>query len=229
MKPTNVYLISGLGADQRLFQKLVFPDACRPIPIDWIPPVDGESMGAYALRLSQVIDRSQPFYLIGLSFGGMVACEMARFLNPVGTIIISSASTAREIPWYYRLAGKLRLPRLLPMAALKWVTPFTYWFFGAATAEEKKLLKQVIRDTDKQFVRWAILALTCWKNQDRPQNIFHIHGACDKILPAACVKADQLIAGGGHLMVFSQAAALSDILAAKLGSPQDRPRTSALL
>jgi surfactin synthase thioesterase subunit len=79
----RIYLISGLGADRRVFKKLVFPTDFELIYLDWITPEPAESLEAYAARLALNIDTSAPFYLIGLSFGGMLATEIAKKLNPV--------------------------------------------------------------------------------------------------------------------------------------------------
>lgn len=88
----NTYFISGLGANKRIFSKLKLNENINMIHIDWISPNKNESLASYAERLSKVIDLSQPFALVGVSFGGMIAVEMAKLLNPATTIIISSTS-----------------------------------------------------------------------------------------------------------------------------------------
>jgi len=208
-------MLSGLGADRRLFSRLILPDNFNLIHIDWIPPVGNETILSYAKRLSVVIDTGRPFYIVGLSFGGMVASELARILVPIFTVIISSASSAREIPWYYKLAGTLQLPGLLPASILKSPNSFTYWCFGAKTSEERMLLKNVLKDTNTIFLRWALTAITTWRSGSRPNKLFHIHGTSDKILPIRFVDADVEISNGEHILVYSQAKALSNILAKK--------------
>lgn len=217
----NVYFISGLGADRRLFVKLELPRRYNIIHIDWLPPVGNETILAYASRLARQIDTSQPFHLVGLSFGGMVAAELARLVNPIQTIIISSASTAKEIPWYYKTAGSLRLPHFLPAGLLKAtavrVTPLAYWFFGAHTREEKGILKEVLQDMDHKFLKWALTAITDWNTTERPQNLFQIHGTADKVLPMRYTTPDYILKKGEHLLVFSHSATVSRIITGKLG------------
>jgi pimeloyl-ACP methyl ester carboxylesterase len=222
LQTDNVYFISGLGADRRLFIKLKLPAGFKSIHLDWIAPRDNETILDYAARLARQIDTSQPFYLVGLSFGGMVASELTRLVTPVRTIIISSAPTAKEIPWYYKTAGLLRLPRLLPAgllkkAALSVANPAAYWFFGASTKEEKGVLKEVLQDMDPDFVKWALTAITCWKTRERPGNLFHIHGTADKVLPIRFTAPDYVLKGGEHLIVFSKSEIVSEILARELG------------
>jgi pimeloyl-ACP methyl ester carboxylesterase len=66
----TIYCISGLGADYRVFQKLVFPSDYHVVHVEWIQPEIRETLSSYALRLLKQIDNSKPFILIGLSFGG---------------------------------------------------------------------------------------------------------------------------------------------------------------
>lgn len=91
-----IYFISGLGADRRAFSKLIFSEHFPMIHLDWISPEPNESLRSYASRLALEIDSSNPFYLVGLSFGGMLATEIAKELNPIHTFLISSTPTFKE-------------------------------------------------------------------------------------------------------------------------------------
>src|SRR6478735_4582236 len=152
----NVYFISGLGADRRAFQRITLPPQYHIHHIDWIKPHDGETLNQYAQRLTQFIDTSQPFALVGLSMGGMMATAMTAFVKPTKTILLSSIGCARELPWYFRLAGSLRLYKLLPKSLLNRPTEMANWLFGAKSNTERKALSQIIADADPEFVRWAI-------------------------------------------------------------------------
>lgn len=212
----RLYFISGLGVDKRVFQKLRFPSQINIQHLDWIEPLPKESLPVYALRLAKGIDTSSPFGLVGISFGGMIATEIAKVLSPAQVILISSASTPNELPKLYRLLGALHLQKLLPASLLKLTNIFTYWLFDARTNEEKALLKEIIKDTDPRFLKWAITSIIDWKNKVRPLELYHIHGTSDKIIPVKNVKADKLIKGGGHLMVFSHALQVADVIFERL-------------
>lgn len=208
----NIYLISGLGADWRLYRNLEFPPNTIAIHVEWIVPLKGESLTGYAKRLTEKIDASKPFYLIGLSFGGMIAVEMNKYIKPVKTIIISSAKTANEVPWYYKAAGKCYLPQTFPMGIVKITHALTYWYFGMKTKDEKALLKQVFHDMDSWFMRWATTQITCWRNTEIPNNLLHIHGTADKVLPMYFSRPDIKIHCGEHLMVYTMAEKISKII-----------------
>ncbi len=88
----------------------------------------------------------------------------------------------------------------------------TNWFFGANSKSDRKLLKQILIDTDKRFLKWAIDKVANWTNQTQTKNVFHIHGTNDKILPLSFVNCDLLVKNGGHLMTLDKADEITKIL-----------------
>lgn len=94
------YVFSGLGADERVFKNLSFGEA-EVEHIHWIPPLTTETLAQYAQRIAQRITTPHPV-LVGLSFGGMVAVEIAKILPVEKVILISSAKTRDELPPSYR-------------------------------------------------------------------------------------------------------------------------------
>ena len=209
----NVYFISGLGADKRIFSKLKLNEKINIIHIDWITPNKNESLALYAERLSNVIDQSKPYALVGVSFGGMVAVEIAKILNPTKTIIISKTVLAAQLPMLYRFAGQLRLLKLIPAKLLKSSNKLTQnYYFGTRLSSEKALLSKIIKDTDPYFLKWVIGSILSWKNNNRPERIYHIHGTHDKILYSKAAKPDFLIENGTHFMVYQNAEEISGII-----------------
>jgi pimeloyl-ACP methyl ester carboxylesterase len=208
----DVYLISGLGADRRVFRNLTFGKEVNIHYLDWIPPKAKESLKAYALRLAENIDASRAFSLIGLSFGGMLATEMASVLEPKRTILISSISSKNELPWYYRLAGRMRMNKMIPTIKPNSIPRFISSFFGVETNEDALFFHQLMRDTDPHFSKWAIDSILKWNRAESPSGVVRIHGAKDKVLPIRHGKADYLIPDGSHFMVFNRAEKISAIL-----------------
>ncbi|MCC6838309.1 MAG: alpha/beta hydrolase, partial [Bacteroidia bacterium] len=85
----NIYCIPGMGVNERLFRNLKL-EGCRIHYIKWLTPFKNETLQQYAIRLSEQIDQSQPFCLIGVSFGGLCAIEISKKLNPAQTFLVSS-------------------------------------------------------------------------------------------------------------------------------------------
>jgi pimeloyl-ACP methyl ester carboxylesterase len=214
----TVYFISGLGADRRIFQKLILPPEYRVIHLDWVEPEKGESIYQYSQRISANIDHSEDFAIVGLSFGGMIATELSQIVKPKRVIILSSAGSRTEIPWYFRLAGTLRLDALLHPSFLKSSGPFSHWMLGANSREERLLLRQILKDTSPTFLKWAIRAILTWNRTRKPSEIIHIHGSKDRLLPARFVKADLIVPDGQHIMVYTLAATISKLITEKISA-----------
>lgn len=206
----ELYIFSGLGADERVFQLLDFSGFSTTF-IKWIAPKDKETIENYATRLLEQITTTKPI-LIGLSFGGLIAVEVAKQIDTEKVILIASAKTKNEIPFYYRFAGRLGLHKLLPTRLLKNSNFITNWFFGTSSTFDKQLLKQILIDTDPIFLKWALDKVTRWTNQTQTNNTFHIHGTSDRILPLSYVKCNSTIINGGHLMTLNKAEELNKII-----------------
>jgi len=206
----EIYIFSGLGADEQVFQRIDFPDH-RVIFIKWIEPRDRESIENYAQRLIEQISSERPI-LVGLSFGGMMAIEVAKQINTEKLILIATAKTRNEVPFYFRLAGKLRLHKIVPIKFFRSLDFLTNWFFGVKTSVERQLLKQILSETDSKFFKWAIDKIVHWQNFTLPKNCIHIHGTSDRILPIRFITCDVKVDNGGHLMVLTHSKELNKIL-----------------
>ncbi|WEK35289.1 MAG: alpha/beta hydrolase [Candidatus Pseudobacter hemicellulosilyticus] len=217
MKCRKVYFISGLGADHRVFKYLQLPQGVEAVHLHWIQPQVEESLPDYARRLAAGIDTSEPFALVGLSFGGMLASEIARQCHPVQTILISSIPVSTHLPGYYRVAGKLRLHRIVPIGFVKLMAR-SKRLFTAEKGDDKKLLWQIIQESDPLFIRWALGAILQWDNQELPSPLLHIHGTRDEVLPARFTHPTHIIEKAGHMVVMTRPAAINSILQQALAS-----------
>ena len=206
----KIYILSGLGADERVFQKLDFSGFDVTF-VEWIVPQKNETIEHYATNLLIQIPTINPI-LIGLSFGGIMAVEIAKQILTEKVILIASAKTKNEIPFYFHFAGIFHLHKLVPTAFLKSSNFITNWLFGASTKEDKTLLKQIMMDTNPIFLKWAIDKVARWKNITQIQNIVHIHGTNDRILPAIYSNTDIKVLNGGHLMTLNKADEITKIL-----------------
>lgn len=204
----QIYLFSGLGADYRAFEKLDF-SGYEIHHIQWVQPDNVSSIEGYAKQMVSQIQTQKPI-LIGLSFGGMVAAEVAKLIQAEKVILLASAKTKFEIPFYYRWAGYFGLHKLLP---LKWFIKWdfiNFWAFGATTQSDQAVLKAIVNDTDLLFLKWALHAIVKWQNTERNESIYHLHGTTDRILPFCFVNADFKVKGGGHLMTINKSEEISE-------------------
>ena len=206
----TVYVFSGLGADERVFHKTDFGN-CAVVFVRWIAPQKNEGIESYALRITKQITTTHPI-LVGLSFGGMMAVEVAKHVVTEKIILISSAKSRSEIPFYFRFAGTVGIANIIPSKALIKINVFTNWFFSNRTLEDKKLLSTILHDTDPVFLKWAIVKIANWQNKTLHKNLYHIHGTADRILPLKFITSNHIIKDGAHLMIVNKAAEINNTL-----------------
>ena len=212
----NVYFISGLGADETAFEKIKLPAGYKATHLNWVAPLENETMKAYAERMSKRIDTSEEFILVGLSMGGMVATEMNKFIHPKKTILISSAATRKELPRWIRLAGNLKMHKMVPFVINKENNYILAKILGAQNPEEVNKVAIMRKKTPKEFSVWAIREIISWDNDLEPENFVHIHGTSDKLLPYHKHKRTIPIIKGGHLMIFNRSEEINKLLAEHL-------------
>lgn len=206
----NIYLLPGLGNDERVFRYLDFA-GMEVVYLPWLMPLPAERIEQYAGRMAEKIMHPNPI-IIGLSFGGMMAIEIAKNIAVKKIVLISSAKGKAEIPFYLRWLGKTGLQHVLPTTWFLRANAFTYWLFGLKEKEHKQLLKDVFNATNHQLYRWSGNAILTWQNAEQPTQIVHIHGTTDRILPYRFVTATHTIHGGGHFMLVTHAVAVSALL-----------------
>jgi pimeloyl-ACP methyl ester carboxylesterase len=222
VKKIPLYIFSGLGVDERVFQRIRFPENVEVHFIKWQPPARySENLDDYIDRII-AIEINEPVILIGLSFGGIVAQQLAKKIKPLQTIIISSISCPAELPWYFKLYGRLYLDRVTPFRLFKFPNFLTNWIFGAESKDDKELLQQIIRESDNRIIRWSVKQVLNWKGASVP--VFHIHGTKDKLLPLKNKNADAIIAGGGHFMVYNKAEDVELVIESVLTSLRFPPK-----
>ncbi|MCA0398047.1 MAG: alpha/beta hydrolase [Bacteroidetes bacterium] len=207
----KVYFIPGLGADKRVFKNIRLSAPNEMICLEWIDPLPGENLTAYALRLAEKIDTAAPWSLVGLSFGGMLAAEISARLQPAKTILISSIASPQQLPPYFKAVAPLGLQKILPVALFKQAS-IAKRVFSTETAEDKALLRQIIDDSDPAFIKWALGAILRWKTTQPAPPMIHIHGDSDFLLPVRYVQPTFRIKKAGHLLVMNHAEEVNKIL-----------------
>jgi pimeloyl-ACP methyl ester carboxylesterase len=204
----ELFLLSGLGADRRVFDFLDLQDY-KVHHILWTAPLRHESLGEYTKRLLPQITSKKPI-LIGVSFGGIVAQEIGKLIEVEKIILISSAKSSTAIPTYFKVIARLKIQKLIPLKAFKKPNEILFWLFGISSQQHRNLLAAIMEDTDEKFLRWAIESISLWNNNVAVDRVIQIHGTHDKLLKLQT--ADYIVEGGGHLMVITCAAEISRII-----------------
>jgi pimeloyl-ACP methyl ester carboxylesterase len=207
----KLYCISGLGIDQTPFEFLKIKPEYELVYIDWIKPNRKESLPDYALRLAEIIDDSEPFSLMGLSFGGMISIEIAKVKKPKHLILISSIPKPGQMPRLYKFGKMIKVYFWFPFGLVKKNVKLTNKLFGIKGKAHQQVMHNVMEKTDPQFLRWAVRAILTWKNTEAVPHK-SIRGTKDKILPLLKSDADYVIQDGSHFMVVVKSDHISQII-----------------
>lgn len=205
----NIFVISGLGADHTVFEKLVLPGYSL-VHVQWVTPDYKDTLATYAQKLLPQITEQNPIVL-GFSLGGMLALEVGKHIPTRKVISLSSITGKKDLPWYYRFAGFCRLQKILPLHFVAKGNRLTQWFFGVKSSHDRKILNEVFIQLDRTFLYWALNALFTWENKVLIPEFYRIHGTKDLVLPfRKAAHYDVVIEGGTHLMVLDQCEEVSE-------------------
>jgi pimeloyl-ACP methyl ester carboxylesterase len=211
----QVFFLSGLGADRRVFNFLDLPGH-ELNHVVWVAPIRGETITEYARRLLPQIHSDHPI-VVGVSFGGMIALEIASMIKVDMVILISSARSPEAIPRYLKLMARLNIQKFLKPKPIRKPNAILFWLFGVTKQEHKTLLTAIMTDTDEAFFAWAIESVRMWKGNVPSCKVIQIHGTRDRVL--TLLSADYIVPRGGHLMIVTNAGEISQILQRMLNEP----------
>jgi pimeloyl-ACP methyl ester carboxylesterase len=219
----QVYCISGLGADRRIFSKLKLENADLHF-IDWTLPEQGDTMRSYALTLAKQV-KHEEIVLVGVSFGGMLATELTTISKEnsltddpafpfriIKTFIISTCKTHRQFPLPMRWASYVKLHKAAPYSLILRNSRLNRFVFDLKSRDEELYLKRLMLDsTNLELIKRSVNIIFNWKAEPEA-DVIHIHGTADRLFPARNIKADHWVKDGGHFMVWNKAHEISGIM-----------------
>jgi len=200
----KIYFISGMGANSKVFERLKF-DGYELNFIEWLIPEKDESIEEYAHRMAKNIDISEPVILIGMSFGGIMIQEIAKFINAQKLVLVSTVKLRKELPIIYRISSTLSLHKLIPSVFFHNTKLMAKTLFGRNTPSIVKTIERYFTIRDIRYSRWAIDKVVNWKQTEYHKNLLHLHGTNDSVFPTKYIDNATFIENGTHLMIFNKA------------------------
>lgn len=211
----KVYLLPGLGFDDRIFARLDL-EGLDAGYINWIEPEFNESISDYSKRLSAPVDPDHgPVVLVGYSFGGMIAQEIAALKRIDTIILLSSIKSRREMPFWFRIMEPLRVHRVFTKEMC--IRTVGYWgpTHNFEAQADQELFKSMVGRCSNNYLQWALKALSVWQAPAVPPStrLVHIHGARDKTFPVSLIEQpDAIVEAGSHIMVYKEPEIVSRLL-----------------
>lgn len=207
-------MISGMGADSRLFRNIKLPAHYQVMLVDWHAPKPADTLTTYARDIVKQYDIQPNSTVIGVSLGGMISVEIAKLVQLDKVILISSIKADSEAPWYFKVGRSVPVYKAIPGKLMTHLGFLVKPMFGKMSADDLALFKSMLRNSAPVFLKWAMRAVLNWRNNVVLPNLYHIIGDKDLVFPYQNIKnPTAVIKGGTHIMVFDKAAEISALLA----------------
>jgi pimeloyl-ACP methyl ester carboxylesterase len=194
----------GLAANPSIFEYIELPkDQFQIHLLEWIAPEKDEDLKGYALRMCDTLEHENPV-LIGVSFGGMLVQEMARSINCLKVIAISSIKSYHELPVHLKFLRKTKTYNILPTQLVSNMEVLSKFAFGETVKKRVELYKKYLGVRDKKYLDWAIREIVCWDQEYPDQQTIFIHGDKDLVFPHSCDQNTIVLKGGTHIMIINK-------------------------
>lgn len=204
----KVNAFSGLGADGRLFEKIILPEGAELVPMDWLHPGNCKTLGDYARLYKDTYPFEENAILMGVSMGAMVAQELAAMGVGKGLILISTITARSEMPPLLRFAGALGIPRLATKRLLMGLANFGDRF-TIKSRKGRALFYDMLRDSDPTLMTFGANAITIWKGVESQVPALRLHGTNDRVFPPNRIGDHVSIPDGNHFMAYEYADAIN--------------------
>ncbi|MFZ1686527.1 MAG: alpha/beta hydrolase [Flavobacteriales bacterium] len=206
----KIYLLPGIACDHRLFARLDL-NGHDVVKLDWPRFREGASVKDIAVDLLPLVDAAQPHVLVGVSLGGMVVQEIASMTNPHKVVLVSTWTAPREWPWFVRLGAALRAGALVNSTTMRMSWPVKR-ALGSRDMDTDRFLMDMAWKEGPAQIRRGVQAVLRWKGSTWTGSTIRIHGDHDGLMPMTRIRADHVVRGGTHAMVYCQAEAVSAAL-----------------
>jgi len=217
----QLVLLPGLGGDWRM----TYRQAALPYIIirpNYIPLKKGDTIRSYAKRFAlhlletNTVDLTKPIVLGGISFGGMIAQEMANYIPSKGIILIGSMRSSSELARYVHFFGR-HIAQRLPLWAYdivgEYFLPIIMRLYSKVSEQHIQLCCTMYKEYPKEFFRDSFRLITEWQGADLIEPVFRIHGKHDHIISYKRSQSiDVVVEDAKHLINLSHAEQVNEFI-----------------
>lgn len=207
----KLYVVSGLGADFKVLNKIAFPENLEVVFLDWLMPEVKEDFHHYINRMAKRIDSSEPFSLLGYSFGGLIVQEIDKIKTAEKVVILGSIKSDKEKSRLIKLGEVTNLPKYLPHRMFDVKSAAIYAVARNIVDPKNPKLMEYFTVRDTYYLKWSIEKVSAWKFEENPK-VIQILGSKDIVFPVKFSKPDYVIENGTHLFPATKHKQVSKIL-----------------
>ncbi|WP_235295714.1 alpha/beta hydrolase [Portibacter marinus] len=210
----RLVFIPSYGTDSSLYDNLRNSKilTAQAVFAEWIPASKSHSLTDYARKFIEEYNIHHEDTVIGVSFGGVLAIEINKLLKVRKVITISSIKCRSEKPRLFRILEKTGTYKLFKPSVLKFGLDLIVPLYGRNVASYL-WFRRVFKSTENIFLKWALQEIVCWKNDEIPENLIHIHGTKDPLFPIDnAEQVDHVIEEGTHAMIRFKAKEIAEII-----------------
>lgn len=196
-----------------IFERMQLPeDKFDSYFLDWLPPIDkNETLQEYALRFSKLITQPNPIF-IGVSFGGILAQELAQLFSNSKVILISSIKHESELSPLFKFGYKSNLYQLFPINLMVATEKALINYVPPSLQRTLKSYRKYLPIRDETYTHWAVSCFLSWKSPQSTNILVHLHGDNDTIIPSKYINNYTLISGGTHAMILTKSTTIQQLI-----------------
>lgn len=207
----KLYVVSGLGADFKVLERLRFNDSVEVKFLNWLLPEKKESFADYVKRMAARVDDSEPFYLLGYSFGGIIVQEIHKIKPAKKVVILGSIKSHKERSMLMKLGFVSKVPKLLPGSFYGEKSTAAYLFFRKLFDQKNPRLLEYFEIRNPNYLKWSVEKVVEWRSE-KSTDVIQILGDRDAVFPIANSRPDFVIKNGSHLFPATKHKEVSEIL-----------------
>ena len=208
----RLFFISGLGANERAFSNINNLDVESTV-VKWMKNEPEETLEEYAHKVIDKYSITRDDGVAGLSFGGLLAQEIAYILKMDKVILISSFRDKGDLKPILKFGLKHRLDKWIPPFNIPILNSVIINYLNSETASSKPLLDEMLNQTDYDLMKWSLTQIFL-SSRERYEGIelINILGTNDRIIGQWSNRTTHVIKDGSHFMVYEKADEIIDII-----------------
>jgi pimeloyl-ACP methyl ester carboxylesterase len=211
MSEINYYLIPGMGADHRIYQKFKLEHG-NVHYLNWVDARDSRTMTDFAHIVAEKI-QTQNNVIIGSSMGGMMSVELSRIVNPLATILISAPTGVHQFPKILKAVKQSKIHKAVTPKTIPYFYKLADTFMGFKSQQQRDMFYEMINGLGPKFIHFSVKAVLEWDNRDEPSGKYlQIVGSKDVLFDYRKMKNPIVLQNGGHFSAFDRGEEVSQII-----------------